>query len=55
MQRGVIRGGMIPKVNCALDAISGGVGKVHIIDGRTAHAMLLEIFTDRGIGTEIVA
>lgn len=55
MASGVIKGGMIPKVNCALQAITGGVGKVHIIDGRTPHAMLLEIFTDRGIGTEIVA
>ena len=55
MASGVIKGGMIPKVNCALEAITGGVGKVHIIDGRTPHAMLLEIFTDRGIGTEIVA
>jgi acetylglutamate kinase len=43
-----------PKVNCALDAIAGGVGKVHVIDGRVEHAVLLEIFTDAGIGTEIV-
>lgn len=50
----VISGGMIPKVRCALDALDGGVEKVHIIDGRTEHAILLEIFTDRGIGTEIV-
>lgn len=49
----IIHGGMIPKVECALDAISGGVRKVHIVDGRIRHAMLLEIFTDRGIGTEI--
>jgi acetylglutamate kinase len=52
---GTISGGMIPKVRCALDAIEAGVGKVHVIDGRTAHAVLLEIFTDRGVGTEIVA
>lgn len=52
---GVISGGMIPKVQCALDALSTGVAKVHIIDGRMRHAALLEIFTDRGIGTEIVA
>jgi acetylglutamate kinase len=52
---GTISGGMIPKVRCALDAIDAGVSKVHIIDGRTAHAILLEIFTDRGVGTEIVA
>ena len=50
----VISGGMIPKVQCALSALAGGVGKVHVIDGRVQHAILLEIFTDRGIGTEIV-
>ncbi len=50
---GVISGGMIPKVQCALDAIEAGVNKCHIIDGRIRHAVLLEIFTDRGIGTEI--
>lgn len=55
LDRGVISGGMIPKVRCALQAIQGGVGKVHVIDGRTEHAVLLEIFTDRGVGTEIVA
>lgn len=51
--RGVISGGMIPKVNCCLDAISGGVSKAHIVDGRQEHAVLLEIFTDVGVGTEI--
>lgn len=50
---GTIHGGMIPKVQCALDAVDGGVEKVHIIDGRRRHAMLLEIFTDEGVGTEI--
>jgi acetylglutamate kinase len=50
----VIDGGMIPKVECALDAIAGGVRKVHILDGRLAHAVLLEIFTNDGVGTEIV-
>lgn len=50
---GVIEGGMIPKVDCALEAIRGGCQKAHVIDGRLLHAMLLEIFTDRGIGTEI--
>lgn len=50
---GTIRGGMIPKVECALEAVAGGVEKVHIIDGRRQHAMLLEIFTDHGVGTEI--
>jgi acetylglutamate kinase len=53
VEDGVISGGMIPKVRCALEAIAGGVGKVHVIDGRMEHAVLLEIFTDRGIGTEI--
>jgi acetylglutamate kinase len=50
---GTITGGMIPKVECALEAVSNGVEKVHIIDGRRLHAMLLEIFTDQGVGTEI--
>jgi acetylglutamate kinase len=50
----VITGGMIPKVECALAALAGGVNKVHVLDGRVQHAILLEIFTDRGIGTEIV-
>jgi acetylglutamate kinase len=50
---GVIGGGMIPKVDCALSALAGGVRKAHIIDGRVRHAVLLEIFTDEGIGTEI--
>ncbi|HEX2878179.1 MAG TPA: acetylglutamate kinase, partial [Polyangiaceae bacterium] len=53
IDQGVIRGGMIPKVQCALDAVRNGVEKVHIIDGRTKHALLLEIFTDLGVGTEI--
>jgi acetylglutamate kinase len=50
----VITGGMIPKVECALSALAGGVNKVHVIDGRRQHAILLEIFTDLGMGTEIV-
>jgi len=50
---GVITGGMIPKVRCALEAVSLGVEKVHILDGRRLHAVLLEIFTDQGVGTEI--
>lgn len=50
---GVIQGGMIPKVQCALDALDAGVRKAHIVDGRVQHAVLLELFTDRGIGTEI--
>jgi acetylglutamate kinase len=50
---GTIAGGMIPKVRCALDALAGGVKKAHIIDGRQRHAVLLELFTDEGVGTEI--
>lgn len=50
----VISSGMIPKVNCAIDALNEGVGKVHIIDGTVDHALILEIFTDTGIGTEIL-
>ena len=51
---GTISGGMIPKVESALSALNAGVQKVHIIDGRIPHALLLEIFTKEGIGTEIV-
>ncbi|WP_116367860.1 acetylglutamate kinase [Parahaliea mediterranea] len=50
---GTISGGMLPKVGCALDAVKGGVSSAHIIDGRVPHAVLLEIFTDVGIGTLI--
>lgn len=52
---GVIDGGMIPKVDSALAALAGGVGKVHFLDGKQAHSLLLELFTDAGIGTEIAA
>jgi len=52
--RGVIRGGMLPKVAACLRALDAGVPKAHIIDGRLPHSLLLEIFTDRGIGTQIV-
>ena len=51
---GVAAGGMIPKIKCCQDVIEGGVGKAHIIDGRVPHALLLEIFTRDGVGTEIV-
>jgi acetylglutamate kinase len=51
----IIEGGMIPKVQSAVAALGQGVGKVHLIDGRIPHALLLEMFTTRGIGTEIVA
>jgi acetylglutamate kinase len=52
--RGVIKEGMIPKLQCCIEALKGGVEKVHIIDGRKEHALLLEIFTDEGVGTEII-
>ncbi|WP_457573850.1 acetylglutamate kinase [Desulfolithobacter sp.] len=51
---GVIQGGMIPKVRCCQAALEGGVTKAHIVDGRQEHAILLEMFTHEGIGTEIV-
>ncbi|MCK5718679.1 MAG: acetylglutamate kinase [Thiomargarita sp.] len=50
---GTIQGGMLPKVNCASDAIQNGVHSAHIVDGRVEHAVLLEIFTDEGVGTVI--
>ena len=50
---GTISGGMLPKIGCALDAVKSGVTSAHIIDGRVPHAVLLEIFTDEGIGTLI--
>lgn len=53
--RGVISGGMLPKVQSAVDALRAGVRKVHMIDGRMSHSLLLEIFTDKGVGTEIVS
>ena len=55
IRSGVIDGGMFPKVKCCLKALQGGVKKTHIIDGRVKHAILLELLTDSGIGTEIVA
>ncbi len=54
IEKGKITGGMIPKVNCCAEAVSGGVGKAHIIDGRVENSVLLEIFTQAGIGTEII-
>ena len=50
---GTIYGGMLPKISCALNAVKAGVASAHIIDGRVAHAVLLEIFTDTGVGTLI--
>jgi acetylglutamate kinase len=54
IQEGVVGSGMIPKVECCIEALKGGVGKTHIIDGRVKHAVLLEIFTKEGVGTEVV-
>ena len=54
MSSGAIAGGMIPKVRCCQAALAAGVAKAHIIDGRVEHAILLEMFTHEGVGTEIV-
>jgi acetylglutamate kinase len=54
MRESVIDGGMLPKVESALRALEGGAGKAHIVDGRVPHAILLELFTREGVGTEIV-
>ena len=54
MEEGIVVGGMLPKIKCCLEALDEGVAKAHILDGRALHAVLLEIFTDTGIGTEIV-
>ena len=51
---GTISGGMLPKVECALSAVNTGVNSAHIIDGRVPHSVLLEIFTDQGVGTQIL-
>ncbi|MFL0811153.1 MAG: acetylglutamate kinase [Agarilytica sp.] len=53
IEDGTIYGGMLPKIQCALDAVKSGVASAHIIDGRVPHAVLLEIFTDEGVGTLI--
>jgi acetylglutamate kinase len=53
VKEGTVSGGMIPKIQCALEALQRGVKRVHIIDGRKPHAVLLELFTDKGIGTEV--
>ena len=50
---GVIAGGMIPKIDCCETALKGGVPRTHIIDGRVPHSLLIEMFSDRGIGTMI--
>ena len=53
IKTGAISGGMIPKVNCCLEALKAGVGKAHIVDGRVPHSLLIELLTDKGLGTEI--
>jgi acetylglutamate kinase len=53
IEEGVITGGMLPKIRCALEAVAGGVTSAHIIDGTVPHAVLLEVFTDQGVGTQI--
>ncbi|MGH9392321.1 MAG: acetylglutamate kinase, partial [Vicinamibacteria bacterium] len=53
IEEGVVTGGMLPKLRCVVEALESGVRKAHVIDGRVPHAVLLEIFTDVGIGTEI--
>ena len=54
IQKKIVTDGMIPKVNACITALKGGIQKAHIIDGRIKHSLLLEIFTDQGIGTEII-
>jgi acetylglutamate kinase len=54
IRSGAIESGMIPKIEACLETLDRGVGKIHIIDGRMRHSLLLEIYTNRGIGTEIV-
>ncbi len=54
IEDGTIQGGMIPKVNCCREALRNGVEKAHIIDGRVENAVILELFTDQGVGTEII-
>ena len=54
MKKGVVTGGMIPKLECCMKALDGGVMKAHIVDGRVPYSILLELFTDSGIGTQIV-
>lgn len=54
LAEGVITAGMIPKIEASLEALEAGVGKVHLVDGRMPHSVLLEIYSDKGVGTEIV-
>lgn len=54
IEQGVISGGMAPKVECCVEAVTGGVGRTHIVDGRVPHSILLEVFTRQGVGTMVV-
>ena len=54
IKNGIISSGMMPKVESCITALNGGTGKAHIIDGRIPHSLLLEIYTDKGIGTQII-
>jgi acetylglutamate kinase len=51
---GIISSGMIPKIECCTEALNGGVPRTHIIDGRVPHSLLIEMFSDRGVGTMIL-
>jgi acetylglutamate kinase len=54
IEDGTISGGMIPKIECCVGALKDGVKKVHIINGTKRHSLILELFTDEGIGTEVI-
>jgi acetylglutamate kinase len=54
ISRGIISGGMLPKINSGIDALKNGVHKIHMVDGRMQHSLLLELFTTKGVGTEII-
>ena len=53
IKRGIISGGMIPKIDCCVDAVRNGVSRTHILDGRIPHSILIEMLTDSGVGTMI--
>ena len=55
IEDGTVQGGMLPKISCVMSALNSGVGAAHIIDGRLPHAVLVELFTDEGVGTLITA
>ena len=55
IEKGVISGGMLPKIQNCIDALKGGITRIHIMDGRIPHSLLLEIFTNKGIGTAILS